>query len=57
MFITIFKKAWVYAYIKFDRPNNSPAIDCFREIGEGLTPPEMVYSELRLQFREFKQFV
>ena len=54
-FVGITKKTWVGAYMKLDE--DDPAINCFRELGEGSMPMELVNDELPPQVKGLEQFV
>ena len=53
-FVGISKMTWVVAYLKLD--DNDDAINCFRELGEGPIPKELVTGELPPQVRGVEQF-
>lgn len=54
-FVGITKKTWVGAYMKLDE--DGPAINCFRELGEGPSPTKLVNGELPPQVKGLEQFV
>jgi hypothetical protein len=54
-FVGISKKTWVGAYLKLYE--DDPAINCFRELGEGPIPTELVSGELPPQVKGLEQFV
>jgi hypothetical protein len=51
----ITKKTWVGAYMELDE--DDPSINCFRELGEGPIPTELVDDELPTQVKDLEQFV
>jgi hypothetical protein len=54
-FVGISKKTWVGAYMKLDEDNL--VITCFRGLGEGPIPAELVNGELPPQVKGLEQFV
>ena len=54
-FVGISKKTWANAYLKLD--DDDPAIDCFKELGEVLIPPELINGELPVQVKGLEEFV
>ena len=54
-FVGITKKTWIGAYMELDE--DDPSINCFRELGEGVIPTELVDDELPTQFKDLEQFV
>ncbi|MES9881331.1 MAG: hypothetical protein ABW185_10665 [Sedimenticola sp.] len=54
-FVGISKKTWVSAYMKLD--GDDPAIDCFRHLGEGPIPTQLVNGELPPQVKRLEPFI
>ena len=54
-FVGITKKTWVKAYMALN--DDHPAIDCFRELGEGLIQNQLANGELPSQVKELEKFV
>ena len=54
-FVGITKKTWVKAYMALD--DDHPAIDCFRELGEGLIQNQLANGELPTQVKDLEEFV
>ena len=54
-FVGISKKTWVDAYMKLQR--DDPIINCFRELGDGPIPTQLVNDELPQQVKELEHFV
>lgn len=49
------KKTWINAYLKLD--DDDPAISCFKELGEGSIPSELVNGELPALVKTLEPFV
>ena len=54
-FVGISKKTWVDAYMKLDE--NDPIITCFRQLGDGIIPSELVDDDLPPQVKDLEKFV
>jgi len=54
-FVGITKYSWVKAYMALD--DNHHAIDCFKELGEGLIQNQLANGELPTQFKDLEKFV
>ena len=53
--LRITKKSWVNAYLKLN--HEDPAIVCFRDLGEGLIPADLINGELPPQVKGLEKFV
>ena len=54
-FVGITKKSWVKVYMALD--DDHPAVDCFRELGEGLIQNKLANGELPTEVKELEKFV
>ena len=54
-FVGIMKKSWVKAYMAIN--DDHSAIDCFREIGEGLIQNQLANGKLPTQVKDLEKFV
>ena len=54
-FVGITKKTWVKSYMVFN--DDHPAIDCFRELGEGLLQNQLANGELSSKVKDLEKFV
>ena len=53
-FVGISKKTWVNAYLKLD--DDDPAINCFKDLGKGSIPPELINGELPSSLQSLEHF-
>ena len=54
-FVGISKKTWVSAYMKLD--DDDPIVNCFRELGNGDLPTELLNGDLPPQVKNLERFV
>ena len=54
-FVGISKKTWVGAYMKLDE--SDPVVTCFRQLGDGIIPTELVDNDLPPQMKDLERFV
>jgi len=54
-FVGITKKTWVSAYMKLD--DDDSIVNCFRELGQGALPTELVNGDLPPQVKDLERFV
>ena len=54
-FVGISKKTWADAYLRL--PEDDPAVSCFKELGEGSVPSELVDGDLPSLFKGLEPFV
>ena len=54
-FVGITKKTWANAYLKLD--DNDPAIQCFKELGEGSIQSELINDELPIKVKALEHVV
>jgi len=53
-FVSITTNSWAKAYMALD--DDHPAIDCFRELGEGLSQNQLASGELSSQVKDLEKF-
>jgi len=53
--VGISKKTWVGAYMKLDE--SDPVVTCFRQLGDGIIPTELVDNDLPPQMKDLERFV